>query len=299
MEVTGYNTVSTDSIAVTTNKYLKDIESWDERDLPCYKKKVNERMFNGYTAIVPGAIVAYIFYFLFIAIGFSIITSLYEILAEMPNLQWIVIALSYLAVFFIVFAYAKKSMVNFVDSCHGEIGHKGQPFRKRLIFNLVFSIILAVLASGAVIYLGGFPSTVTGLKIVDNFVYLSAIIAPFAYFLGSLVVLNSLTECPVCGRLNTVYKLKTSKDFGERKDGSHDEHEYKSERVGTKTTTTYYTDGSKDVRSEGIYQSVRYTKKYDDYSNLAKYTYLCHECSYVEETVEEKKWKILKSKYRG
>ena len=163
----------------------------------------------------------------------------------------------------------------------------------------LLTIILAVAVSGAVIYFGGFPSTGTGLKIVDNFVYLSAIIAPLAYFLGSLVTLNNLTECPVCGRFNTVYRLKSSKDFGERKDGSHDEHEYKSERVGTKTTTTYYTDGSKESHSEGIYESVRYTKEYDDYSNLAKYTYLCHECSYAEETVEEKKWKILKSKYRG
>ena len=34
MEITNERTISTDEISTTSNKYLADIEVWDERDLP-------------------------------------------------------------------------------------------------------------------------------------------------------------------------------------------------------------------------------------------------------------------------
>ena len=129
--------------------------------------------------------------------------------------------------------------------------------------------------------------------------YLPAIISPLAYFVGTLAARNAMHTCPVCGRFDTVYRVKCSEDFGEHRDGSHTEYNYESERIGTRTTTTYYSDGSRTTESEGIYGSVRYTSEYDDYSSLAKYAYLCRECSYVEETLEEKKWKSLRTRYRG
>jgi hypothetical protein len=222
-----------------------------------------------------------------------------ETMQAIPAIQWVLLALSCLAVFLIVFKTAKKSMIEFIDSCHGEIAHDGQPFAKKLKGNLVFSIILFIAGCAAIIYFGGIKVTETGLSVFDSFMFAPALIAPLAYFWGSLSVRYELSICPICGRMNTIYRIKSSKDFGEKNDGSHEEHEYRSERVGTRTTTTYYSDGSKESTSSGIYESVRYTKEYDDYSNLAKYTYLCKECSYAEETVEEKRWKVLRSEHRG
>lgn len=300
MEITGQRTLSTDGISVTSNPYLREIEVWKEKDLPHYKKKVRDRMFNGYVTAVLGGLIAYGLFIVFFAITFSMFTGLYNLVSSSTVAQWIVLMVFYLVVFLIVFSHGKKTMVKFVSSCHGEIGHSGQPFMKRLVFNLVFSAIIGVVgtALAIILYKDGAQSSM-GLRVLEGNMYLPAIISPFAYFIGTLSARNQMTVCPVCGRFDTVYRIKCSEDFGERSEGSHKEYDYKTERVGTKTTTTFYSDGSKTSRSEGIYGSVRYTEVYNDFSSLAKYAYLCHECTYVEQTLEEKKWKTLQSKYRG
>lgn len=300
MEITGYNTLSTSEISVTSNPYLEDIEDWNEKDLPHYKKKVADRMFSGYVSILLGALVAYALYLIFFATVASMFPGLYAALGESVAAQWVCLGLFYVVTFMIVFIYGKNSMVKFVASCHGEIGHDGNPFMKRLIAHIVISAIICVLAT--VVCMLSFNVSVEssmGLPVLESYMYLPAIISPLAYFTGTLVARNGMIKCPVCGRFDTVYKIKSSDDFGERRDGHHKEYDYETERVGTKTTTTYYSDGSKSSHSEGIYESVRYTKEYDDYSNLSVHTYLCRECSYAEETLEEKKWKTMRSRYRG
>ena len=112
-----------------------------------------------------------------------------------------------------------KSMIEFIDSCHGEIAHDGQPFAKKLKGNLVFSIILFIAGCAAIIYFGGIKVTETGLSVFDSFMFAPALIAPLAYFWGSLNVRYELSICPICGRMNTVYRIKSSKDFGEKNDG--------------------------------------------------------------------------------
>ena len=191
-------------------------------------------------------------------------------------------------------------MPKVVASCHGEIGHDGMPFMKTLTVNIIISAVLCVVCSvGAILLFSDKFESSMGLVVLESYLYLPAVISPLAYFIGTLSSRNAMIKCPVCGRFNTVYKLKSSEDFGERQDGQHTEYDYESERVGTKTTKTYYTDGTVDTKSEGIYERVRYANEYNDYSNLAKYTYLCHECSYTEETLEEKKWKTLQARHRG
>ncbi|MBQ7407712.1 MAG: hypothetical protein IJW13_00335, partial [Clostridia bacterium] len=296
---TGYNTVSTDSISVKSNQYLEEIEQWDERELPYYKRKVRGKIFSGYVSIVPALLLVYLCYYVVTAIGYVAYENLEKLLKDVPALQWGIIALFALLVFFIVFRVAKKSMINFIDSCHGEIAHEGSPFVKKLKVNLVISIILMLAGIGYFVYSALQANAIENANILQTFMFAPAFIAPMAYFIASIVARDELTECPVCGRYNTVFRVKSSADFGEKKDGEHNEREYRSERVGTTITTTHWSDGSTTKSTSPIYGSVAYTKVYSDYSNLSKYTYYCHECSYVEETLEEKTWKVLKSKYRG
>ncbi len=300
MEVTGHNTLSTDEISVTSNPHLRDIEVWNERDLPHYKKKVADRMFSGYISIFLGALISYALYLVFFATVASMFPGLYSMVSSSFTAQWVCLFLFYAIVFVAVFFYGKKSMVKFVASCHGEVAHDGNPFMKKLKLHIVISAVLCIAVSVVCILL--FDEKVSsqmGLAVLESYMYVPAIISPLAYFIGSLSARNSMIKCPVCGRFDTVYRVKSSEDFGERQDGSHKEYDYKTERVGTKTTTTYYTDGSRTTRSEGIYGSVRYTQEYDDYSSLSRFTYLCRECSYVEETLEEKTWKTKRDEYRG
>ena len=299
MEIVGTSTVKTDEISVSSNKYLTDIEVWNERDLPCYKRKVRDKLSAGYLSIFAGAIICYACYMVLMTIGFAFIGDIDVKLSQSLPLTFAMLGIFAIATFILVFAFSKKRMIEFVDSCHGEIGHDGNPFIRKLRANLIFSIILAVAVICYAVYLVLVAKTVSVESAFATFYLLPAIISPMGYFLGMISARNSLSICPVCGRFNTVFRVKSSKDFGEKMDGSHKEHESRSERVGTKTTTTYYTDGSTKVTTAPIYGSVSYVKEYDDYSNLAKYTYLCHECSYTEETLEQKKWKVLKSKYRG
>lgn len=300
MEITGQKTLSTDQISVTSNPYLKEIEDWNETELPHYKKKVADKMLSGYVSIVLGGLISYILYIAFFAITFSMFEGLYNLVSSKSVMQWVILFIFYLVVFIIVFIHGKKAMIKFISSCHGEIGHDGNPFIKRLILNIIISAIICVAGTilAFVFYKEGGVSSL-GLHVMETNMYLPAIISPLAYFIGTLFARNQMSICPVCGRFDTVYRIKCSEDFGEHRDGSHTEYDYRTERVGTKTTTTYYTDGSQSSRSEGIYGSVRYTEVYDDFSSLAKYAYLCRECSYVEETLEEKKWKTLQNKYRG
>ena len=298
MEYTGYDTVSSTAISGTSNKYLEEIETWNETDLPYYKKKVRSKIFSEYTSIVAGVIVINVAYILLTAIIYSAFSGLANLLDESKTAALIFTGVFALAVFLVVFFFSKKSAVEFIDSCHGEIARKKSPFIRKVTVHLIISIILCIAVVGGVSYyaMTTLNSGADLLELTRNAV---AMFAPVAYFSGIIVARNSVNQCPVCGRLNTIYKIKIGEDFGERKDGSHKEYEHRSERVGTKTITTYYTDGSTTSRDEGIYESVRYTKEYDDYSNLSKHEYLCHECSYAEETVEELKWKIFKTKYRG
>lgn len=298
MQYTGHDTVLRDSSSVTSNKYLEEIEVWKETDLPYYKSKVRGKIFSGYTSIIAGVFIVYAFYILFTAIVFSAFPSFVDLLEESATVGLILTAITYLPVFLGVFFFSKKSMVEFVDSCHGEINAKKSPLMRKVTVNLIFSIILCVAVSGAVI-LFAMNKLSSGFAIYELTRNCACIIAPVAYFAGMIATKNQLEICPVCGRLNTVYKVKSSNDFGEKKDGSHNEYDYKSERVGTLKTTTKWSDGSTSVDYSPIYERIRYTEEYDDYSNLAKYTYYCHECSYVETTVEKTSWKILKSKYRG
>lgn len=298
MEYTGYDTVSSNAISGTSNKYLEEIETWNETDLPYYKKKVRSKIFSGYTSIVAGVIVINVAYILLTAIIYSAFSGLAELLETNKTTALIFTGVFALAVFLLVFLFSKKSALEFIDSCHGEIKRTKSPFIRKVTLHLIISIILCVAVVGVVSYyaMTTLNSGADVLELTRNAV---AMFAPVAYFAGIIAARNSVNQCPVCGRLNTIYKIKIGEDFGERKDGSHKEYEHSSERVGTKTITTYYTDGSTTSRDEGIYESVRYTKEYDDYSNLSKHEYLCHECSYAEETVEELKWKIFKTKYRG
>lgn len=296
MEVTDVKTISRDELLVSTNKYLQEIEQWDERDLPYYKRKVRGRIFGGYTSIITALIIISLANILVTVVGMMFFDGFFDSLSTNATTQWIVLGVFYFTVFLSYYLYAKKSTVKFIDSCHGEIAHEGSPFIKKVIFNLVFSFILGFGVSGYAIYTVINSGSTNFLPLL---MYFPAIISPFSYFLGTLTARNDLSVCPVCGRYNTVFKRKISNDFGEKMDGEHIEHDYKSERVGTKTTTTYYTDGSTSEKKEGIYESVRYTNEYQDFSNLAKYIYQCKECSYVEETVEEKSWKVLKARYRG
>lgn len=297
-QLTDIRTISTDGVAVTSNPHLEEIETWDERDLPYYKRKVSGKIFSGYTSLVPSMIIVYACYIFFTAIGFATIDNLTAWLQAMPFIQWIILALFAVISFILVFLFSKKSAIEFIDSCHGEIGHKGYPFIKVVIANLIISIILVVAVIGLAVYVdiaSGF--TKNGLTI-QTFTYLPGVVSPIAYFLGIIVARNQLSVCPVCGRYNTIFRVRLSHSFGERKDGSHVEYESESERIGTETITTYYSDGSTSKTEQGIYQTVTYANEYDDYSNLTKYAYLCHECSYCEESIEETKWKVFKTKYR-
>ena len=121
MEITNERTISTDEISTTSNKYLADIEVWDERDLPYYKRKVKDRIIGGYSSIILGIVIAYVFYTAVMTIALSAFNKGLETMQAIPAIQWVLLALSCLAVFLIVFKTAKKSMIEFIDSCHGEI----------------------------------------------------------------------------------------------------------------------------------------------------------------------------------
>lgn len=289
-----------DEFRPTSNKYLKVVETWRETELPYYKKKVKDKIFGGYTMVIAGAIVAYLIYAVLLGVVGMFYSKIVDVLSSNPWTQWLTIGIIAVITFFIIRFAGKRSIVKFVDSCHGEIGHKANPFYHKLIVHTIVSLILAIaIAVVCIVLVGKQVSVVGDIAVLSTFMFLPALIAPCAYFLGSIAGIGELTVCPICGRYNTVYKVKLGQDFGTRKDGQHKEYDYKSERVGTKTTTTYYTDGSTSSRSEGIYESVRYTEEYDDFSSLAKFAYLCKECSYVEETIEEKQWKVLQDRYRG
>ncbi len=299
MKITGNNTLSVDEISVTSNKYLEEIEIWDERDLPCYKKKVRGRIFSGYLSIVFALLLVYLSYYALSTLAFFIYQDYDAILKEIPALQWVFLGVFLLIVFLVFYKTSKKSMIGLIDSCHGEIAHEGSPFVKKLKVNLVISIILVLAIIGYAVFSALTATEAPTEDYLQTYMFFPAFFAPMFYFIGSITARNGLSICPVCGRYNTVFRIKSSKDFGEKQDGRHIEYDYKTEKVGTEIVTTTWSDGSKTTSSSPIYGSVRYTEEYDDYSNLSKYTYLCRECSYVEETLEEKKWKVLQNKYRG
>ena len=109
MEVTGYKTLSTDEISVTSNPYLQEIEEWDERDLPHYKKKVADKMFSGYVSIVLGGLISYALYLVFFAITGSMFPGFFAAVSGSIVVQWVCLFVFYAVVFAIVFIFGKNA----------------------------------------------------------------------------------------------------------------------------------------------------------------------------------------------
>lgn len=287
-----------DAVAVTYNDYLRDIENWDETELPKYRSKVMDHTIGTFFRIVLGLIVSTLLYAA--VVGISSMFFSIETMGGVPY-QIAAIALIHLISFIIYFRGGKKAIRKLIDSCHGEIAHNGSPFIRKIKVCLVLSLILFIGVVAYVIfkYMNGEKIEGGYLEILSAFMYVPAFVLPFARFLGFIVGRRDIPICPVCGRYNTVYKQQIGEQFGQTYDGEHTEYDYQTERVGTRYTTTTYTDGSKNTTSSPIYESVRYTEVYQDYSALVKYVYLCSECSYCELSLEEKKWKIRSNRYRG
>ena len=283
-------------IAISYNDHLREIEKWDETDLPKYKSKVLDHTFGSFLRIVIGLFAATFIYSAVVGIS-SMFLSI-ETIFKM-EFQIIAIILINIISFIIFYIGGRKAIRKLINSCHGEIGHDGAPFMRKVKVCFVLAIILYIAAFIVLLLMYNKSPKTDDLGLLNGFMYLSAFIVPLARFLGFITGRKDLPICPICGRYDTVYKQQMGEMFGETHDGSHTETAYQTERVGTRYTTTTYTDGSKNTTSSPIYESVRYTEVYQDYSGLIKYVYLCSECSYCELSLEEKKWKIRTNRYRG
>lgn len=271
----------------STNRFLADIERWEETEVSDYKRKVAFELSEAWTEAVI------IFALMLTVLGYVwafIATSLPDSMS--PAGKGCVAVALYMVITIIVAAVAaKKNLKKFVESNRGEVGHKGEPYYKKVTAMIPLSFIVGIIIN-TVIWMvvvkdfGNFTTDKLGVVQPIS----CAALYPFFYYSATLSELIKLQKrvCPVCGRFDSVVTENIAR-YGKKREGVNHITRTQTKKVGEERTIARYADGhTQIVSSKPIYANV-VVDEYDvEYGTvMSDYLTYCRHCSYVEEGTKE------------
>lgn len=107
-----------------TNRFLKNIEQWNEREVNDYKRKVGFELTEAWTEAII------VFALMFTVLGYAwafIATTLPKTMKDTTK-GCIAIAIYLLFTLIAASIMSKKNLKKFVSANRGEVGHKGEPY---------------------------------------------------------------------------------------------------------------------------------------------------------------------------
>lgn len=273
-----------------TNRYLQDIEQWRETDVNDYNRKVGFELSEAWT----GAVI--VFALMFTVFGYAwafIVTVLPDSVGTTLKAGIGVVVYLIFTALFAVFM-SKKNLKKFVEVNRGEVGHKGEPYYKKVVFMIPASLVIGV-AVNVCLWL-------FAIKDVNNFntdtmgtlqPIICAVLYPFFYYLSTLGCLSGLQKrtCPVCGRFDSVVTEDTAK-YGKKREGMEHVTKTQTKKVGEEQTIAKYSDGStRVISSKPIYANV-VVDEYDvEYGTvMSDYITYCRHCSYIKQGTREQSY---------
>lgn len=274
-----------------TNRYLRDIEQWRETDVNDYNRKVGFELSEAWTgAVIVFALMFTVFGYAWAFIATALPDSVGATLKACIGVGVYLIFTALVAVFM-----SKKNLKKFVEVNRGEVGHRGEPYYKKVVIMIPVSLAIGVAVNVCLWFFA--------VKDVNNFTtdtlgtlqpIICAILYPFFYYLSSLVCLSDLQKrtCPVCGRFDSVVTKNTAR-YGKKREGMEHVTKTQTKKVGEKQTVARYSDGStRVVASEPIYANV-VVDEYDvEYGTvMSDYITYCRHCSYIKQGTREQSYK--------
>ena len=273
-----------------TNRYLQDIEQWRETDVNDYNRKVGFELSEAWTGAV---IVCALMFTVFGYAWAFIVTVLPDSVGTTLKAGIGVVVYLIFTALFAVFI-SKKNLKKFVEVNRGEVGHKGEPYYKKVVFMIPASLAIGV-AVNVCLWL-------FAIKDVNNFTtdtmgtlqpIICAVLYPFFYYLSTLGCLSGLQKrtCLVCGRFDSVVTENTAK-YGKKREGMEHVTKTQTKKVGEEQTIAKYSDGStRVISSKPIYANV-VVDEYDvEYGTvMSDYITYCRHCSYIKQGTREQSY---------
>lgn len=273
-----------------TNRYLWDIEQWKETDVNDYNRKVGFELSEAWTSAVI------VFALLFTVLGYAwafITTALPDSIGT--TLKVCIGVGIYLIFTVLVAAFiSKKNLKKFVEENRGEVGHKGEPYYKKVVIMIPVSLAIGIAVNVCLWFFV--------VKDINNFTsdtmgtlqpIICAILYPFFYYLSTLVYLSGLQKrtCPVCGRFDSVVTENTAR-YGKKREGMEHVTKTQTKKVGEEQTIARYSDGStRVISSKPIYANIVVAEYDVEYGTVMSdyITYCCH-CSYIKQGTREQSY---------
>ncbi len=271
------------------NEFLVGFEEWSEENVARYKKKVAGQVIYGYFTMALG----YLFTML---VGSVVAGLLLGIVIELgiDYLQVLVWAAQMAVTFFAFFWYGIRKIRKFMKENHGEVGHEGNPLYKQMSLHRWITLGLTVAFTAWTLL------AMIGDSFFENFsasmMFTAIPLASCGYFFGAVDEMWLAPKCPICGRFHTVSKMQVGK-YGDKVDGQREMRQRVTEQTGTRTRTTYWSDGSTTSSSSPIYSTVTKVTVYDEHSVLCDYVKACSECTYHAEGTEKQHYSVRVGEY--
>ena len=273
-----------------TNRYLQDIEKWKETDVNDYNRKVGFELSEAWT----GAVIVFALMFTILGYAWALITT------ALPNsigttLKVCIGVGIYLIFMVLVAAFiSKKNLKKFVEENRGEVGHRGEPYYKKVVIMIPVSLVIGIAVNVCLWFFV--------VKDINNFTsdtmgtlqpIICAILYPFFYYLSTLVYLSGLQKrtCPVCGRFDSVMTENTA-SYGQKREGMEHVTKTQTKKVGEEQTIARYSDGSSRViSSKPIYANVVVAEYDVEYGTvMSDYITYCRHCSYIKQGTREQSY---------
>ena len=302
-----FNSGQTESVTIFTNKYLDPITGWSEKSVAGYKKQI---FLHAFSAWIMSLFIFTIFNTMLSAAGGLIMLPFVWLPIEYVGIGYFSLATALMMLAAILIGY--KKTLKLIRRNNGEIGHRGQPFMIHTLVNFFLSLLMAagaLVGAAILVYYMYISSIATEdpqfFDVIKPYLILVANFAvpffyPFFYFVGTLIGIGKMRHgwtCPVCGRYDAV-KIETEM-FAKSKSGGYDERITRSERIGTETTTTYWSDGSTTSSSSPIYGQVyHHTNVHETGTKLNRYFVNCQGCSYHREFTEQIRYDEIVGTYK-
>lgn len=273
-----------------TNRFLKNIEQWNEREVNDYKRKVGFELTEAWTEAII------VFALMFTVLGYAwafIATTLPKSMKDTTK-GCIAIAIYLLFTLIAASIMSKKNLKKFVSANRGEVGHKGEPYHKRVIAMIPVSLLIGVGINVAlwIFVIKDFNNMTTDeLGVVQPLV--CAALYPFFYYLSTSRHLAKLQRraCPVCGRFDSVMTENIAR-YGKKREGMEHVTKTQTKKVGEERTVARYADGrTQIISSKPIYATV-VVDEYDmEYGTvMSDYMTYCKHCSYIKEGTREQSY---------
>lgn len=301
-----FNVGQTESVEVYTNKFLDPITSWEEKNVAGYKKQV---FLHGFSGWMMSFFIFVIFNTMLSAAGGLIMLPFVFLSPEQMGIGYFALATVLMIIAATIIGYKKTKKL--IKRNNGEIGHRGKPFAVHSVFNFIFGIVIAGAAVVGFSYLvyqmylssietpdpDFFEVILPNLILVANFAV--PFFYPLFYFLGTMIGIGKMRHsytCPVCGRFDSIVIEKES--FAKSKTGDYERDITRTARVGTETTTTYWSDGTTTSSSSPIYGQVYdHTDVHEVGTKMERYFVNCRGCSFHREFTEKVRYDEVVGRY--